>query len=109
MPQLTVKVGRLTCDARRRELRSGGTVVTLTAKELAIFLLLASEPERLWQRREIRDRVWNSSGEISLRTIDEHVSHIRKKLRRVSDEGIPWVQTVWSLGYRLRLSEPESR
>jgi DNA-binding response OmpR family regulator len=109
MHRLIAKIGRLTCDPGRRKLRCGGSVVTLTTKELAIFLLLASEPERLWQRREIRDKVWNSSSAVSLRTVDEHVSHIRKKLRLVSDEGIPWVQTVWSLGYRLRLSEPESR
>lgn len=101
-----LRVVPLLCDRLRREVRCRDQVLTLTKREFWIFWTLASQPERLLSRQELRDRVWHSTSKVKLRTIDLHIAHIRKKLSQLASESVPVIQTVWSLGYRLRGSLP---
>ena len=96
------EIGPLACDETRHELRYRNQVVSLTRIELAILSVLASQPERLVPRQDLRDRVWRSGRKVDLRTIDAHIAHIRRKLRRFKSASTPVIQTVWGLGYKLR-------
>lgn len=97
-----LRVVSLLCDKLRHEVRYRDQVLPLTKREFEIFWILASQPERLVSRQELRDRVWHPASKIQLRTIDLHIAHIRKKLGQCASRSIPVIQTVWSLGYRLR-------
>jgi DNA-binding response OmpR family regulator len=101
---LFMEFGALEWDSTRHELRYRNQTVSLTKLELAVLSVLASQSERLVSRKEIRDRVWGSGKKVDLRTIDAHVAHLRKKLRRFKSASVPVIQTVWGLGYRLRHS-----
>jgi DNA-binding response OmpR family regulator len=105
---LHLEIGPLICDKARHELRYRSRTVSLTTIELAILSALASQPERLMSRQELRDKVWHSSEKVDLRTIDVHIGHLRKKLRRfkLPPDSMPVIQTVWGLGYRLRRHRP---
>lgn len=98
----SLEIGPLACDGTRHELRYRDQAVSLTRTELAILSALASQPERLVPRQELRERVWRSGRKVDLRTIDVHIAHIRRKLRRFKSASIPVIQTVWGLGYKLR-------
>lgn len=91
-------------DGRRKDdLRAWDQALSLTKMERAVLSVLASNVERLVSREEIRDRVWRSGKKkVELRTIDAHIVHIRRKLRRVSSLSMPAIQTVWGLGYKLK-------
>jgi DNA-binding response OmpR family regulator len=101
-----LRIAPLLCDKSRREIRCRGQVLSLTKREFDIFWTLASQPDRLLSRQELRDRVWRSASKVTLRMIDLHIAHIRKKLSQFPSKSVPVIQTVWSLGYRLRGSRP---
>jgi DNA-binding response OmpR family regulator len=103
------KIGLVVCDGRRRELRSRHTAVSLTKTEFALLSVLAMQPGRLLTKQFLQNTVWPSRTAVSLRTIDAHIGHIRKKLRKlkIHSDAVPVIQTVWSLGYKLREPQPK--
>ncbi len=79
-----------------------GSPVPLASKEFSLLLTLAREPGRVFKREELMATVWGwSDGGASAqrtRTLDSHVSRLRRKL---SAHGASYVINVWGVGYRL--------
>jgi two-component system, OmpR family, response regulator RegX3 len=90
-------VGALTIDRRRHEVTLAGEPVALTPKEFALLGLLAADPGATVDRRRIMEEVWGSRWYGPAKTIDVHVSSLRRKL---GDPG--WIETVRGVGFRLR-------
>lgn len=86
--------------AHRRVLRSGIEVEALTEKEfnLAVFLFL--NLDRLLSRGHLLEAVWGLSANIPTRTLDTHVSRVRKKLELHPANGFRLVP-AYNYGYRL--------
>ena len=80
-----------------------GKPVELTPKEFDLLKALVEAKGRVLSRETLLDRVWGyeRSIEIETRTVDLHISQLRKKLRPVSRR----IVTVKSAGYRLVLDE----
>ncbi|MDR0691836.1 MAG: helix-turn-helix domain-containing protein, partial [Prevotellaceae bacterium] len=55
-------------------------VVPLTKTEFEILALLASNPDRVFRREDIIDLLWKDALYTTERTIDVHVTRLRKKL-----------------------------
>ena len=77
-----------------------GKPVPLTTFELKLLALLASEPGRVFSRREIMRHLWDSDYVGDERACDLHVSNIRRKLERDPVEPERLV-TVRGAGYKL--------
>jgi DNA-binding response OmpR family regulator len=75
--------------------------VELSAREVAILRLLASDPGRIISRRTLLRDVWGMSnaGAVETRTVDVHIAKLRKKL---GPEGAHLLETVRGQGYRWR-------
>lgn len=93
--------GPLEIDPNLRKVRVCGRLIELTRKEFELLHLLAAEPGKIFSRSELLRRVWaydNMEPEVTSlasRTIDTHLSSIRKKL------GSPqWIVTVRGIGFR---------
>ncbi|MFI5776756.1 response regulator transcription factor [Nocardia sp. NPDC051570] len=93
--------GDLEIDAGLREVRVGGRPIELTRKEFELLRLLAAEPHRVFSRTDLLRRVWGYDeldaeiAALASRTIDTHLSSVRKKL------GSPhWIVTIHSIGFR---------
>jgi DNA-binding response OmpR family regulator len=54
--------------------------VSLTKKEFEILALLAKMPGRVYSREEILDRVWENESYVLDRTVDVHITRLRKKM-----------------------------
>ncbi|MGK5732017.1 response regulator transcription factor [Streptomyces sp. URMC 124] len=89
--QRVVSHGPLQIDAASREVRVRGRRVEVTRKEFDLLHLLASHPGAVIPRHRIMQQVWGDSW--SRRTIDTHVSSLRKKL----GDG-DWITTVRGVG-----------
>ena len=96
-PDPVVTVGLLAIDRRRHEVSLGGEPVPLTPKEFALLDLLAGDPGAAVDRRRILEEVWGTRWYGPSKTIDVHVSSLRRKL---GDPG--WIETVRGVGFRLR-------
>jgi two-component system, OmpR family, response regulator RegX3 len=93
--------GGLSLDLVKHEAVVDGATVALTAFELKLLALLASEPGRVFSRREIMRHLWASDYVGDERACDLHVSNIRRKIER--DPANPQrLVTVRGAGYKLQ-------
>lgn len=95
-------IGPLRIDFDAREVTADGTAVELTRVEFDILAALARRPGTAVSRRQLVERCLDEEREGNERTLDVHVSRIRKKLGAAGAV----VQTVWGIGYKL--AEPEA-
>lgn len=70
----------LELDLQRRSLFIEKTEVQLTKKEFEIIALLLKSEGRIFSRDEIMTRVWDESTIVTSRTVDVHITRLRKKL-----------------------------
>lgn len=92
--------GSLRIDPDLHEAWIGDTKLDLKPKEFALLHFLASNPEKVFSREALLDRVWGPDAYVTPRTVDVHVSWLRKQLEAVSDS--PQIVTVRRVGYRLQ-------
>lgn len=76
-----IEIGTLLIDLDTKQVFVNGEPIDLTKKELEILILLARDPSKVFSREEILDRVWRDDVFVMERTIDVHITRIRKKLR----------------------------
>ena len=79
-----------------RTARRGEEELELTGHEFNVLAFLREREGRALTRTQIAEGALPEGGERNDRTVDSHVSRIRKKLGPDAD----WIQTVWGIGYR---------
>ena len=94
-----IEVGDLEIDLVRRRVVRDGHDLDLRTKEFDLLLHLASQPGRVFSRSQLLEGVWGEDGSGESRTIDVHVSLLRRKLE--DDPANPErLVTVRGVGYR---------
>jgi two-component system response regulator RegX3 len=94
-PDGGVAAAGIEIDAYRHRVVVDGEQRNLTPSEFKVLSLLASEPGRVFTRREIMQHLWDSRYVGDQRACDIHVSNLRGKL------GAERIETVRGVGYRL--------
>ena len=89
---------RLTINLARREVTCAGKPVSLTATEFRLLQFLASNAGRVFSRAQLIDRGLGHDVSVVERTIDVHITSLRKKLGSCGD----LIETVRGFGYRFR-------
>ena len=85
----------LVIDTGRREVQRQGVPVELTGTEFELLLLLAREPNKVWTRDEILNRLRGQDAlELHTRAVDILVSRLRRKL-----EPLACIKTLRNAGY----------
>lgn len=67
-------------DTEVKEVAINGEKISLTKTEFEILVLLAENPGRVFSREDIIDKVWEETPYITERTVDVHITRLRKKL-----------------------------
>jgi DNA-binding response OmpR family regulator len=102
-----VEVGGLAVDDARRTATLAGEPLELSRKEFDVLLLLAREAGRVVTRERLLEEVWDTTWFGSSKTLDVHVSGIRRKLG--DDPAAPrYLHTVRGVGFRLVAPEEEA-
>lgn len=78
--------------------RLGDHPLDLTRTEFALLQLLLRNPGRVFSRDYLLETVWCGKYEVGDRSVDNTILRLRKKLGALGDD----IETVWSVGYRLR-------
>lgn len=94
-----VRIGRLELDTGARSVRVDGRAVELTRHEFALLTRLASDPTRVFPKRELLGELWGYPAGTRTRTLDSHACRLRLKLNAPGEER--FVVNVWGVGYRL--------
>jgi DNA-binding response OmpR family regulator len=100
-------MGSYEIDISRNTLSIDGAVQTLTQKEFDLAVCLFQSPSKLLCRDYLLNKVWGQHASPDSRTVDTHISRLRKKLLLNGAKG--WKLTpVYGIGYRLDRKDPGS-
>jgi DNA-binding response OmpR family regulator len=95
-----IRVGDLEIDAQARTVTQAGAPVDLSRKEFDLLLVLASRPGQVVTKRELLAEVWQQPYGGGDRTVDVHLSWLRRKLGE-SAANPQYLHTVRGVGVRL--------
>lgn len=73
-----------------------GEVVTVTHKEFELLSLFVKHPKRVFTRNQLLNTIWGYDSDVYTRTVDSHVSSLRKKL---GDSG-KLIKSIPKIGYK---------
>ncbi len=94
-----MKLGDIAMDLDTRQVTRAGRTVELTLKEFDLLRLLMEEARRVLRREEIIDEVWDPNWWGPTKTLDVHISSLRKKLG--DDPAAPrYIHTLRGVGFR---------
>jgi len=92
--------GRLTVDHGRRQLALDGCRIALTERETDLALYLFQNIARALSRERLIQVVWSRTPDVDTRTVDVHISALRRKLELRPESG--WrLLSIYGHGYRL--------
>lgn len=100
--------GDLSIDLVKYEVRVGGELITLTPTEYKLLTTMARNPNRVFTRLQLLDAALGTAYEGYERSIDTHISNLRRKLERDAS-GSKYIVTVFGLGYRFNASGERDR
>lgn len=82
------------------EVSIGGSVLPkITKQEFAILELLLKNPKQVFSKEDIFEYAWDEPYMGETKTLDVHISNIRKKIKTVTPD--EYIETIWGIGYRL--------
>ncbi len=85
-----------------RQVFCGGKEVELANKEFELLYFLASNPNIVFSKETLFDRIWGMDAVGDTATVAVHINRIREKIG--TDEGnLKLIETVWGAGYRFRI------
>lgn len=93
-----LRIGNHSLDVEKHLCTNAGALVTLTPMEFRLFVALAESTGKVLTRLKLMDEVQGIGVLVTERTIDQHVSTLRKKLGPDAE----LIETVRSVGYRVR-------
>jgi two-component system OmpR family response regulator len=91
-----LRVGDLSLDPARHEVRKGGRLLALSPKEFALLRLFMRHPGEVLSRSRILEHVWDFAYDGASNVVDVYVGYLRRKLATDA------LETVRGVGYRLR-------
>ncbi|OEY65075.1 response regulator transcription factor [Marinobacter sp. X15-166B] len=92
--------GPFVIDTQARSISLHGEPLTLTDKDFDLALFLFQNQGRLLSRDVLLQRVWGFTRDINTRTVDTHMSRLRRRLGLNPDNGFR-IKTIYQRGYRL--------
>jgi two-component system alkaline phosphatase synthesis response regulator PhoP len=95
--KLSVTIEDLIIDPERYLVIRDDKEIILPRKEFELLLLLASKPNKVFNRDEIFARIWGNDVIVGERTIDVHIRKLREKI------GINNIKTVKGVGYKFEV------
>lgn len=95
-----LQYGNIEVDLDARRVRLSGQEADMTQKEFELAAYMLKNSGRLLSRVDLLEQIWGLNSDVDTRTVDTHISRLRKKLHLVPENG--WRLTpVYGYGYRL--------
>ncbi len=100
----TVSVGDLEIDLEGQVAKLRGEELNLSLTEYKLLRILAERPGQVVPRERLLSLIWGVYGG-DTRTVDVHISRLRKKLTQAGDDVAPAITALRGRGYRLTVEE----
>jgi two-component system phosphate regulon response regulator PhoB len=102
----SIELGGLTMDRSAHRVTHRDGEVSLGPTEYRMLEFFMMNPERVYTRAQLLDRVWGGNVYVEERTIDVHIRRLRKALEDARMSHL--VQTVRGSGYRFSTRDPDA-
>lgn len=86
-------------DPTARVVRHNDDEIELSPREFDLLYHLASHPDHVLSRNYLINEVWGENSDVTNRTVDAHISYLRRKLEHCFNDGSPII-TVYKVGYK---------
>ena len=73
-------------------------------KELELFYFIASNPNQVFTREQLLDKIWGYDYIGDTRTVDVHIKRLREKLPNSTENNCN-IATVWGIGYKFEVKK----
>ena len=93
-----IKISSLHLDPSTHRVESNGATIKIGPTEFKLLHFFMKNPDRVFSRNHILDKVWGNQSEIDDRTVDVHNKRLRDVLTNNGHDKL--VQTVRGMGYR---------
>jgi DNA-binding response OmpR family regulator len=94
-----ITIGDIVITPATRRVLVSGKEIELANKEYELLLFLASNPEIVFDKEKIYNKIWGEDRYGDINTVKEHINRLRKKIEK-DPEKPQNIQTVWGAGYR---------
>lgn len=84
-----------------RKVTISGETVGMTPKEFDLLSFLVKNPEKVFTREQLLNKVWGYEFGGDYRTVDTHVKMLRESIKSYRN----LIVTVWSVGYKFEINE----
>ncbi len=93
-----IHIGNLIIDKSSYLVRQDGKEIALPKKEFELLFFLAQNPNKVFDREELLNKVWGADVYVLARTVDVHIRKVREKI------GEAYISTVMGVGYKFNQS-----
>lgn len=96
-----IKIRGLRVEKSSRRVFLNEKEINMTTKEFDLLTFLASNPDRVFSKNELFERVWGLDSLGDLATLTVHIRKIREKVE-LDPSNPQYIETIWGVGYRFR-------
>lgn len=100
LPAKTINAGKISIITASHKVFLDGKEITLTYKEYELLHFFMSNPDQIFSREQLLNRIWGYDFEGTTRTVDTHIKTLRQKL---GDEGRHIITLIRS-GYKFEVT-----
>ncbi|MPN34475.1 Sensory transduction protein regX3 [bioreactor metagenome] len=94
-----MEIKGIAIDKIARKVYVNGDETEFTLKEFDLLLLLVSNPNRVFTKEELFERIWGLDSFGGVATVTVHIRKLREKIE--FDPSNPeYIETIWGVGYR---------
>ncbi|GHU70578.1 DNA-binding response regulator [Spirochaetia bacterium] len=94
-----IAAGNIVINPSTRRVFVSETEIELANKEYELLFFLASNPEIVFSKEKLYNKIWGEDMYGDINTVREHITRLRKKTERDPSNPVH-IQTVWGTGYR---------
>ena len=102
-----LSLGDLTLDKVTKTVKRGSATIDLTATEFRLLEYLLSNTNRVLNRIEILENVWDINFNLGTNVVDVYINYLRKKIDKNHD--VKLIHTVFGMGYVVRQAYEDSK
>jgi DNA-binding response OmpR family regulator len=98
----TINIRGLQINKDSRQVFINGKEVTLAQKEFELLLHLTENPNIVFSREDLFEKIWGLDALGDTATVTVHIARIREKIES-SPSNPQYIETVWGAGYKLKI------
>ena len=97
-----IEIRGIKIDKTARRVWVNGEEKPFTNKEFDLLTFLAENPNRVFKKEELFQKIWNMESFGDIATVTVHIKKIREKIEFNSSKP-QYIETIWGVGYRFKI------